>query len=380
MEKSIIDVHFNYFLKNGQSRRNMKVYNATDRHGQKLRVYKFSSEPLFESMKEKLQTLAEHPNFEKCLFSFFDRSTQGFEGYFVFERYQGLGFGQALRQITYPLQLFIVAELANSIKYLHHAGICHGGISQNCLYSNRLRIPVLAETLGGFFPGHSTNPAPEEVSFPERAFPGTDIWHLGNFLNLIDRKTRSLDNVIRDCQELSPEKRPLPERVNEMLRNLYADEAIRTAPEIGKQRLNTLIRTLGVGLFAFAGFYYLDYKNELRTKTAIQVRHQDLEYAKQDGQRTLFLGLNDPMVVAESEKKWTLGRLATALNGYYQKTVFIPLPSTQTELTLPGTPSKWDTVVGQNGFEWTVTTQGEIRIFPQGSDPNHLRFMEYKAP
>lgn len=356
------NLHFHYLLGSSELRRNMKVFTGTDKHGGNVRIYKITNEDLFFKLREKLKLISEHPNFEKLLLSDFERTDKGFEGYFVFEKYTGLNFKRALQKIRYPLQLIVVSELANSIKYLHGVGIYHGGIASNCLFSNTLKIPVIAETLGGCLPSPAITRAPEQVRYPEKVFPGTDIWHLGDFLELVENKTKALCGLLKSCRIQNPEKRPEPAVINRQLRELYAFEASRDEGQRLKDWIHSGIKAAGMGLSLYAGYLLLDYRYENRIEAELSARTMQIEQVIQDERRALFLQWNPPMFIPNRDPL-TLGEIAIKLESYYKKPVIFPKNNKDLPLEVDSAYSNWYEIIEVNGLDWGITKNGEIEIY-----------------
>lgn len=360
MSAAVMDFHFHYALESGEHRRHMEVYNAVDNVGNHVRVYKIRHERLFLEIKHKLRKISEHPNFERYILCDFVKGPNGFEGYFVFERYQGVSFKRALREIAYPLQLIILAELANGIRYLHDVGIIHGGIIDRCLYSKLLRIPVIAEPLGGCL--ESSRPAPEQEKHPDALVPGTDIWHLADYLELAQCDHGALRSLIDDCRLLDPDRRPSPAQISRNLRDIYTDVVCSQQENPWRDRLLKLTKTAGVGLFIAAGFMIVDYRESLRFQAASEKREQQFEHRMGEARKRAIIAFGDFMYTGA--KNPTLAKITQDLEEYYSKPFHLA-PQYRGIVLENATLTDWITLFENNNIEWQVDNNEEIHIIPK---------------
>jgi len=340
----------------------MRVFDAVDKFEKEARVYSISCEERFFRLKKQAELVANYRVFEKYLGCDIKFDERGFAGYLLFEKYVRPSFHSVLQTQNYGLQLFSIAELAHSVQSLHEAGICHGALSGNSFFNPVLNLPLIAEPLGGCYPRSSREAAPEQLRYPDEVFPGTDVWHLADFLEMVRPTNRSLQHLIRDCRRHQPEARPGPDKVWEALMELHAKINDGERRERAQEWLRAGIRLGGLAL-CFAGlWWHLDTRFQARTAVAAHSLQTRMNLEVSRARRESFLKWRPHHLVFAGQEVMDLERLARQVSRFYNVPVAVQ-GGAGNLLVLAAEPIAWFELLEANQLDWEIDEHDEIKIF-----------------
>jgi hypothetical protein len=232
----------------------------------------------------------------------------------------------------------------------------------NSYFNPVLNLPLIADPLGGCFPRSYREASPEQLRFPDQVFPGTDVWHLADFLEMVRPSNRNLRRLIRECRRHQPEARPGPDTVWETLMDLHAKINDGARRESGQQKVRAGIRLAGLVL-CFAGtWWHLDTQFQARTALAAHSLQTRMDRELSRARRESFLKWHPRHLVFARPERMDLERFAGQVSRFYDVAVTVEGHPTGV-LVMSAEPVAWFQVLEANHFTWEIDEHDEIKIF-----------------